>query len=152
MKKLIVVLIALLVLPSAALSAESYEGYVQKSINSISTNTETHYSTHDELMSVINGKTTIGESVKSKKGNNYFNETFNTDGTVSMKVFKKGSGQLVKTIFNRKWSINDDGYLCYEKKGKIKCQHKVTQIEGLYLTVNQTKEKEGKVWKSWEIK
>ena len=131
-------------------SVQCFAGsYVGKKIKKISKDAESQYLSQNDLIELINGKTVIGVTVKSRNYDNYVKQTFKEDGNIILEVYKDSNNTFVKSIPGRKWSVKEDGTLCIDINGKA-CKNKlnVIKVEEKYLSVDQ---KKGKVALEWEL-
>ena len=131
-------------------SVQCFAGsYVGKKIKKISKDADSQYLSQNDLMELINGKTVIGDTVKSRNYNNYVKQTFKEDGNILLEVYKDWNNAFVKSIPHRKWSVKEDGTMCIDVNGKAcKEKFKIIKVEEKYLSVNQ---KTGKVDMEWEL-
>ena len=131
-------------------SVQCFAGsYVGKKIKKISKDADSQYLSQNDLIELINGKTVIGDTVKSRNYNNYVKQTFKEDGNILLEVYKVSSNKFIKSIPGRKWSVKEDGTMCIDVNGKAcKNKLKVIKVEEKYLSVDQ---KKGKVGMEWEL-
>ena len=131
-------------------SVQCFAGsYVGKKIKKISKDADSQYLSQNDLMELINGKTVIGVTVKSRNSDNHVKQTFKEDGNILLDVYKDSNNTLVTSIPGRKWSVKEDGTMCIDVKGKAcKEKLKIIKVEEKYLSVDQ---KKGKVAFEWEL-